>query len=123
MRQRALIASMASALLFVVALSVVSFAGEIRSGATRQVKPNSIWFEDVAKITKWQDLKKSGDSAAFTSYQTEALSERDAWRFTSPLTVKILGHEPAKNQINVEMTSPGRLLGSTWFLDMEALEE
>ena len=123
MRQRALIASMASALLFVVALSVGCLAGEIKSGATRQVKPNSIWFEDVAKFNKWQDLKKSGDSAAFTSYQTEALSGRDAWQFTSQLTVKILGHEPAKNQINVEMTSPGRLLGSSWFLDMEALEE
>ena len=123
MRQRAVVAVMATLLPLAAALSPVSFAGEIRSRATRHVKPNSIWFEDVAKLTRWQDLKKSGDSAALAAYQDEALSQRNAWRFTSQLTVNILSHKPAKNQVNVEMTSPGRLLGSSWFLDVDALEE
>ena len=46
-----------------------------------QVKPNSIWFEDTAKLTRWQQLKKSGNAAALTSYQDQALSKRDAWQF------------------------------------------
>ena len=35
----------ALALFILVALSVDAFAGEIRKGATMQVKANSIWFE------------------------------------------------------------------------------
>jgi hypothetical protein len=50
-----------------------------------QVKPNSIWFQDVAMLTHWQRLKKSGDAAALASYQDSALSHRDAWQFTNQL--------------------------------------
>jgi hypothetical protein len=59
--------------------------GEIQKGATMQVKPNSIWFQDVAMLTHWQRLKKSGDAAALASYQDSALSHRDAWQFTNQL--------------------------------------
>jgi hypothetical protein len=108
-------------LFILAALGIGSFAGEIRKGATMQVKPNSIWFQDTAKLTRWQQLKKSGDSTALTSYQDKALSHRDAWQFTKQLTVKILSYEPGKNQVNVEMKTPGRMLGSTWLLDADAL--
>lgn len=96
-------------------------AGEIRAGATMQVKANSIWFQDADKFAQWQQLKKSGNSAALASYQEEAFSERDAWQFINRLTVKILRYEPAKNQVNVEMMTRGRLLGSKWLLDADAL--
>ena len=36
-------------------------AGEIRKGATVQVKANSIWFQDVEEFARWQTLKKGGD--------------------------------------------------------------
>jgi len=119
MRRRAFIAGMAAAL--PMALSLASFAGEIQTGAISQVKPNSIWFEDSAMLAHWQQLKKSGDAAALTGYQDEALSQRDAWQFIRPLTVKILGYEPETSQVNVEMTTPSRLQGTTWFLDADAL--
>jgi hypothetical protein len=108
-------------LFVLVALVGGSFAGEIRKGATMQVKPNSIWFQDADKFTHWQERKKSGDSTALASYQDEVLSDRDAWQFTKRLTVKVLSYEPRKNQVNVEMKTAGRLLGSTWLLDADAL--
>ncbi len=121
MRQRAVIAGLAAALLLAAALGIGALAGEIQTGATLEVKPNSIWFEDADKLAKWQQTRKSGDFKAFASYQDQILSEREAWQFINPLTVKVLGFEPGKNQVKVEMTTPGRLLGSTWFLDDEAL--
>jgi hypothetical protein len=86
------------------------------------VKPNSIWFEDAAKLAQWQQARNSKDSKALASYQEQILSEREAWQFVNPLTVKVLGYEPEKNQVKVEMTTPGRFLGSTWFLDDAALQ-
>jgi hypothetical protein len=97
-----------------------ALAGEIRKGATMQVKPNSIWFEDVAKLTHWQQLKKSSESKA-VSYQDELLAKRDAWQFIKPLTVKIVSYDSRKKQVNVEMMTPGRMLGTRWVLDADAL--
>lgn len=108
-------------LLILAAVGISSFAGEIRKGATMEVKSDSIWFQDVAKLTHWQALKKSGHAAALAAYEDKALSHRDAWQFTKPLSVKILRYDPAKKQVNVEMETPGRMLGSTWFLDSNAL--
>ncbi|MFL5107388.1 MAG: hypothetical protein ACJ8DX_14970 [Xanthobacteraceae bacterium] len=99
MRRRAFIAGAATALPIALALDIGSFAGEIRKGATMQVKPNSIWFEDTAKLTRWQELKKSGKSTALTAYQDEVLSHRDAWQFIKQLAVKILSYERGKNQV------------------------
>ncbi|MGO9702130.1 MAG: hypothetical protein ACLPX7_23035 [Xanthobacteraceae bacterium] len=86
-----------------------------------QVKPNSIWFDDLAEFTRWQLLKKSGDSKALACYQKERLSQRDAWQFINQLTVKILGYELQKNRVNVEMKTEGRFLGSKWYLEPDAL--
>jgi hypothetical protein len=108
-------------LFLLVALGIASFAAEIRKGATMQVKPNSIWFQDAAKLAQWQQLKKSGNSKALAAYQNAALSHRDAWQFAKQLTVKIVSYESAKKQVNVEMKSPGRMLGSKWWLDADAL--
>ncbi|MEA2964459.1 MAG: hypothetical protein QOI46_4557 [Alphaproteobacteria bacterium] len=108
-------------LFILLALGAGSLAAEIRQGATMQVKSDSIWFDDAAKLTRWQELKKGGDAAAFKSYQEDALSERDAWQFTGPLTVKILSYKRTNNQVNVEMKTKGRMLGTKWFLDPEAL--
>jgi hypothetical protein len=102
-------------------LSVSSFAAEIKNGATMQVKPNSIWFQDAAHLRRWQEMMKSGDSKALAAYQDRLLGARDAWQFIYPLTVKILRYEAAKNQVNVEIKTVGRMQGSTWFIEPDAL--
>lgn len=123
MRARAVIAGTAAALVLAMGPGIGALAGEIRVGATRDVKPNSIWFEEAAKLTHWQQLKGGGDPAALASFADDALSHRAAWQFLNPLTVKVLGYEPGTNQVNVEIESPGRMQGSTWFLDAAALVE
>ena len=108
-------------LLVLLALSGSSFADEIRKGAIVQVKPNSIWFQDAGKFNHWRQLKKSGNAAAFASYQEKMLVERDAWQFTNTLTAKILSYEPAKDRVKVQMKTEGRILDTTWFLEPDAL--
>jgi hypothetical protein len=103
------------------AFSVAAYAGEIRDGATMQVKPNSIWFQKVNELSHWQRIKKSGDSKALEAYQDKELSERDAWQFTNPLTVKVVSYDAAKHQVKVEMETPGRMQGTSWFLDDNTL--
>jgi hypothetical protein len=96
-------------------------AAEIREGDTLEVKANSIWFQDAAQLTRWQQLKKSGDRKALAAYEKDVLRTRDAWQFINQLTVKVLGYKPADNQVNVEMKTEGRMLGTTWFLDPATL--
>jgi hypothetical protein len=103
-------------------LAATCFAGEIRRGATVQVKADSIWFQDAEKFARWQALKKGGDAKALAAYQEEALHQRDAWQFTKPLAVKILGVTPAASRVDVEMVTEGRLQGSRWLLDRDALD-
>ena len=103
------------------ALTIASYAGEIRKGATMQVKPNSIWFQKVKELSHWQRIKKSGDSKALEAYQEKEMSERDAWQFTTQLTVKIVSYDAANHQVTVEMETPGRMAGTTWFLDDSTL--
>ena len=107
---------------FLTALVLTSAnAGPIRKGAVMEVKPNSIWFEEVARLTRWQELKKGGDAAALTSYQEQMLGGREAWQFLKPLKVKILRYDTAASQINVEMKTSGRMQGTTWWLDASAV--
>jgi hypothetical protein len=98
-----------------------SLAASIKKGDTVQVKPNSIWFEDAAKLAEWQKLRKSAKSATFMPYQKKLLSGREALQFINPMTVKILDHERRSNQVTVEMKSKGRFEGSTWYLDARAV--
>ena len=123
MQRRAFIVGIATALPLVVASAGSAIAAEIQVGGTFEVKANSIWFEDAAKLAQWQKLKKGGNAKALKSYQEKALSEREAWQFLNPLTVKVIGYERGKRQVKVKMTSPGRLLGSTWFLDAAAFDQ
>ena len=109
-------------MLFVLAaLAIASFGADIQKGATINVKSNSIWFQDVASLTRWQQLKKSGNSKALAAYEEKELSNRDAWQFTNQLSVKVLSYDSAKSQANVEMRTPGRMLGTNWWLDAETL--
>lgn len=108
-------------LLVLLASATAAVAGPIRKGAVMEVKPNSIWFDEAAQLTHWQELKKGGDEAALTSYQEQMLGQREAWQFLKPLKVKILRYEPATNQVNVEMRTAGRLQGTTWWLDASAV--
>jgi len=107
--------------LVLTALVTGANAGPIWKGAVMEVKPNSIWFEEVARLTRWQELKKGGDAAALTSYQEQMLGGREAWQFLKPLKVKILRYDTAASQINVEMKTSGRMQGTTWWLDASAV--
>jgi hypothetical protein len=113
----------AATLALVVGRASGSIAGEIQVGGTFEVKGNSIWFEDVAGLERWQRLRKHGDANALRSYQDKVLSRRAAWQFVNALTVKIISLDRGKHRVKVEMTTPGRFLGSTWFLDVAALQE
>jgi hypothetical protein len=111
------------ALSFLLSLGLAALAGSIEKGATIQVKANSIWFQDQVELAHWQQLKKRGDTAALTAYQKKVLGNRDAWQFTNPLNVKILGYDQAKHQVHVEMTTEGRMQGTDWLLDPDALAQ
>jgi hypothetical protein len=113
-------AALAAAVVFLLALVSGSFAGEIARGATMQVKPNSIWFQNAAQLARWQDLKKSGNTAALAIYQQQLLSDRNAWQFTNQLTVKVLNYDSKKRQVKVEGLTPGRFAGFKWVLDVDS---
>jgi hypothetical protein len=49
------------------------------------------------------------------------LGDRDAWQFLTQLTVNVIGYDAVKRQVNVEMKTPGRMLGTKWFLDSDAV--
>ncbi len=112
-----------ASMLMLGALAAGCVAAEKRIGAWVEVKSNSIWFEDHAKLSEWQRLKSEGDAAALGAYEKQVLGTREAWQFTKPLAVKILSIEATTNQVNVEMTTPGRLEGSVWVLDAAALAD
>ena len=123
MQRRTIMAGIAATLALVVGRASSSIAGEIQVGGTFEVKANSMWFEDVAELERWQRRRKHGDAKALRSYQDKVLSRRDAWQFVNALTVKIISLDRGKHRVKVEMTTPGRFLGSTWFLDIAALQE
>jgi len=123
MQRRTIMAGIAATLALVVGRASSSIAGEIQVGGTFEVKANSMWFEDVAELERWQRLRKHGDAKALRSCQDKVLSRRDAWQFVNALTVKIVSFDRGKHRVKVEMTTPGRFLGSTWFLDIAALQE
>ena len=87
-----------------------------------QVKPNSIWFQDVTQLTHWQQLKKNRNAQALAAYERKLLGNRNAFQFLKPLTVEIVGYEPATNQVEVELKSEGRMQG-TWMLDSSAIAQ
>jgi hypothetical protein len=122
MQRRTVITGIAATLALVAGRASRSSGGEIQVGGTFEVKVNSIWFEDVAKLTHWQRLRNHGNAKALRSFEDRVLSKRDGWQFVNPLTVKIISYDRGKHQVKVEMTTPGRFLGSTWFLDVAALQ-
>jgi hypothetical protein len=109
------------ALLILLACAGTCNAAVIRSGATMQVKENAIWFQNAADLAHWQALKKTGDAAALVSYQDGLLKNRDAWQFLKPLAVRIRSARPKAHWVDVEMTSEGRMKGSKWLLDADAI--
>jgi hypothetical protein len=113
--------SLASGLL--LALGASAFAGAVEKGATMQVKPNSIWFQDQTQLARWQKLRKTGDAAALAAYEKRVLGSRDAWQFINPLDVEILDYEPAQQRVHVEMVSEGRMKGTDWLLDPDAIAQ
>jgi hypothetical protein len=108
MRRRAFILGAAAVLPLAMGMVTRLGAAEIRKDSTAQVNPNSIWFQDAAKFAHWRALKTSGDSAALEAYQQKALAARDAWQFTTQLSVKVLSYATGKNRVRVELMTPGR---------------
>ena len=97
-------------------------APSFEKGATLTVKANSIWFQDADRLAKWQRLKRASSVEDLADYEHDVLSHRDAWQFINPLTVKVLGYDAERGQATVEMETPGRMQGTTWFLDAGAIE-
>jgi hypothetical protein len=103
-------------------LSLSAWAVDIQKGATMEVNADSIWFQDVPRLSHWQKLKKN-HSPELASYQEKELGSRNAWQFSKPLSVKILGYDAARNQVNVQMETESRMKGSIWWLDAGALKK
>jgi hypothetical protein len=108
-------------LLLLAALSAGASAGEITTGAAMHVKPNSIWFQDNSQLAQWQKLKQTGNAKALSVFEKKVLGSRDAWQFIYQLDVKILNYEPAQHRVSVEMTTDGRMKGTDWVLDPDAV--
>jgi hypothetical protein len=121
MQRRAFVRGVAI-LLLAAASAGGAQAAEIEVGGTFEVKANSIWFEDAARLAQWQAERRRVNAKSLATYEDRVLGKREAWRFINPLTVKVLACARAKQQVTVEMMTPGRLLGSTWFLDAGALQ-
>ena len=49
------------------------------------------------------------------------MGERDIWQFEKQLTAKIISYDATNDQVQVQMLTPGRMLGTDWFLDTDAL--
>jgi hypothetical protein len=109
---------------FVALLIMASgcFADDIKPGATMHVKPNSIWFDEAAQLAQWHRLRQGGDAKALAAYQDRLLRRRDAWQFIYPLAVKVIDYDATNGQIHVQMVTPGRYVGTDWFLDTDALQ-
>jgi hypothetical protein len=111
------------AFLVLLALGTACLSGDLQVGATVQVKANSIWFEEAAQLAQWQAVKKRGNAKAVAAYQKKVLRAREAWQFIYQLPVKILSYEPQQKRVHVQMEADGRLAGSEWFLDPDALAQ
>ena len=108
-------------LLLSLSICIVSLGKEITSGETAEVKANSIWFWDQAMLAHWQELKKGGDGKARKAYEEKTLGSREAFQFLKPQPVKVLTYDAGKQQVNVEMTTQNRMLGSKLWIDAAAL--
>jgi hypothetical protein len=106
-----------------LASSIGCLAGGITPGATMQVRPNSIWFDQAGQLARWQKVKKSGDAAALASYQDKLLGQRDAWQFIYALSVKVLGYDAKNRQIHVRMLTEGRFAGLDFYVAADALAQ
>jgi hypothetical protein len=107
-----------------LALAIPAIADPVASptvGATVTVRPGLIWFQDQDALSRWQKLKRAASVEDLADYEHQVLSQREAWQFTNPLDVKIAGFDAERGQANVEMLTPGRMQGTTWFLDASAL--
>jgi hypothetical protein len=107
-----------------LALAVPAIAEPVASpavGTTLTVRPGLIWFQDQDALSRWQKLKRAASVEDLADYEHQVLSQREAWQFTNPLDVKIVGYDAERGQANVEMLTPGRMQGTTWFLDTSAL--
>jgi hypothetical protein len=97
-------------------------ASSIAVGTTVTVRANSIWFQQREMLSRWQQLKRSGSVEDVADYEHEVLGQREAWQFTNPLTVKVIGYDAEHGQANIEMQTPGRMQGTTWFVDAGVIE-
>ncbi len=104
-----------------LSLGAAAHAAEIRRGSIMTVTAMSMWFEEAIQLEQWQQMKKAGDARAFDAYQEKVLGAREAWQFINPLKVKIIGYNPKKSRVYVEMTGKGRLEGAEWFVDAAAI--
>lgn len=111
-----------SVFLLLAALGGISFAADIRKGATLQVKADALWFEDAGKLARWQRMKKRSDAPTLAKLEQSMLRAREALQLVNPQTVKVLDYETKTGRVRVEMTGEGRMQGTRWVVDEGAVE-
>ena len=109
------------ALLIGALLTTAALAESITLGATVQVKPNTIWFDEATQLARWHQLQAGGDAKALAAYQQQMLRQRDAWQFIYQLRVKVLGYDASKHEAHVQMLTEGRFVGLDFYIDPDAL--
>ena len=109
------------ALLIGALLTTTALADAIKPGATMQVKPNTVWFDEAAQLARWHHLQASHDAKALAAYQDKMLGQRDAWQFVYQLRVKVLGYDASKHEAHVRMLTEGRFVGLDFYIDADAL--
>jgi hypothetical protein len=102
-------------------LTTGCLAADIKPGATVQVKPNSIWFDEADQLAKWHALKKNGDAAALAAYEDQQLHQRNAWQLINPLSATVLDYDAKNAEVHVRMLSEGRFKGTEFYLDPDAI--
>ena len=92
--------------------AVYAEAADIRDGDTGYVAKNSIWFTDESDLSVWKRVRKAFAPKDVKTYQQIILGERQAWQFSGPIKVKVIGYWANEHEINVKMLTGGRLADS-----------
>ena len=105
------------------AAAILGFAGvyaeaaEIHDGDAGYVAKNSIWFTNESDLSVWKRVRQTFAEKDVKAYQKIILEERQAWQFSGPIKVKVIGYWANQHEVNVKMLTEGRLADSEWWVE------
>ena len=85
--------------------------------AEQTILPGTMYFENQGDLNIWQYIVESSNWRTVRNYQEVILRERETWKFTSPMQVKVVTHYPELHQSEVKMLNCGRLYKSIFWID------